>query len=320
MLSQMVAIEKVISVLGSPVPNRSIKATSAELETRLRALESAIESVNLAGELVAKSLVSQRVYVHPPVPVGSHEVTPFGRHMRDILASQLQTVELPNQAQSELKSEYEVGPSGMRMSFRQVDAMGTVQATRLIHLRPSAYQAWSVQPTTLDFDRLLHQGLALNTDFKVQWATSKGANSLLFQRGEEIDVMVKLNKPGYLYIVGHVLHGKSPYSYLLEIGHGQQGRRFIQFVNADDVNKWISLGTFEASAPFGVESLQLMASHDDPVSQLPAFKWDPSIGFYRLTGNAAQVVAQTRALKPKRTETNTQYHYEAVLMFTTMDR
>jgi hypothetical protein len=128
--------------------------------------------------------------------------------MRDVVASQLRTVNTPSQAESELRSEYEIGPAGMRITFRQVDPMGVVLATRLVGLQPEAYKNWPAKPQTLDFDRLLHEGLALSGDFKVQLATNKGAKSLLFQRGEEIEVLVKLNKPGYFYVVGHVLQGR----------------------------------------------------------------------------------------------------------------
>ena len=319
-LLQMDQIELVIAALGESSAARSQAMTLAEVDAKLRQQESAVLSMEVAAQLVAQSLKDGDVYIHPPIPMGSHEVTPFGRHMRDLLASRLSTVESPERAQSQLKAEYELGPTGMRLAFRQVDPSGTVLVTRLLSLQASAYKAWPAKPQTLDFDRLLHEGLVVGGDFKAQLATSKGSNSLLFQRGETIEVLVKLNKPGHFYAVGHVVQGARSYSYLLELGTGQMGRRFVQYVNADDVNKWISLGQFEASAPFGVESLQLIASQDDPVSRLPQYQLDVKSGFYRLMGNAKQGVLQTRALKPKAQAASAPYQAESVLMFTTMDK
>lgn len=319
-LLQMDQIEIVMAALGEQSTARTQAMTLAEVDAKLRQQESAVLSMEVAAQLVAQSLKAGDVYIHPPIPMGSHEVTPFGRHMRDLLAARLSTVESPERAQSEVKAEYELGPSGMRLAFRQIDPSGAVLVTRLLSLQAAAYKTWSAKPQTLDFDRLLHEGLAIGGDFKAQLATSKGSNSLLFQRGEIIEVLVKLNKPGYFYAVGHVLQGSRSYSYLLELGTGQMGRRFVQYVNADDVNKWISLGQFEASAPFGVESLQLIASQDDPVNRLPQYQLDTKSGFYRLMGNAKQGVLQTRALKPKTQAASAPYQAESVLMFTTMDK
>ena len=38
----------------------------------------------------------------------------------------------------------------------------------------------------------------------------------MFEEGEIIEIYVKVNKPGYFYIVGHTFAGEEPFSYLLE--------------------------------------------------------------------------------------------------------
>ena len=49
-------------------------------------------------------------------------------------------------------------------------------------------------------------------------------------------------------------------------------RRFVQFVNADGVNRWISLGEFEIYPPLGLEHLQVIASKEDLVWRLPMYR------------------------------------------------
>ena len=48
-------------------------------------------------------------------------------------------------------------------------------------------------------------------------------------------------------------------------------RRFVQFVNANDINCCISLGEFEIYPLLGLEHLQVIASKEDLVWRLPMY-------------------------------------------------
>ncbi len=131
-------------------------------------------------------------------------------------------------------------------------------------------------------------------------------------------VLLKVNKPGYFFVAGHIKNEENELSYLLDLADAPDDRRFVYFVNADEVNKWVSLGNFVVHPPYGIESLQVLASRNDLVDRLPAYTYDPDSEYYVLSGNIENSVAKTRGLKRKKLDTNNvEPTSEAVLLFTT---
>jgi hypothetical protein len=177
-----------------------------------------------------------------------------------------------------------------------------------------------VRPKTLSFDKLLYEGFVVSNEFKIQITTNRGRTSLLFKEREEAEFLVKMNNPGYFYIVGHVVKpGNEQYSYVIDFdatGEIRGDRKFIQYVNIDDVNKWISLGKFEIVAPFGVESLQLIASSKDLIDSLPFHGYDVETQLHVVSKDPNKAVMNTRAIKKKISKKVKSA--EAVLLFTTM--
>ena len=309
----------VAQMMGAPqitAPSRTRRDTEAQLHE----LEKSAPSIDLAAQVLAKGLNAEALYIFPATPHDSHEVTPFGRVMRDRLAQKLTTVDSPDKAQTFFKGEYELLDNGIQLTYRLLDTAGNTLETRVAALAPSAYKGLQVKPSTMDFDRLLHEGIASSNDFRAQINTNRGGESLLFTEKEEVELMVKLNRPCFFYVVGHVAKKSESYSYLLELSTAESDRRFVRYVNADDVNKWLSIGKFEASAPFGVESLQLIATSDDPIDRLPSHPYNKGSELYLTSSNAEQGITKTRSLKPKRTESDRVYQGETVLMFTTMPK
>lgn len=294
--------------------------TRAEVETQLRALEKSSFSIDLAAQVLLKGLKAPNVFVYPATPHGSHEVTSFGRLMRDSIAQHLIAKGSPAQAQTFFKGEYEILDNSIHLTYRLLDILGNTLEIRLATLASAAYQGIQVKPSTLDFDRLLHEGVAVSDDFRVQINTDRGSENIAFDEQDQIQLLVKLSRPGYFYVVGHAAKKLDNYSYLLELNDADNDRRFIRFVNADDVNKWLSIGSFTVTAPFGVESVQLVASKDDPIKRLPPHPFDKKFELYVLANNAEQGINKTRALKPKRSKTDELYQAEAVLMFTTLPK
>ena len=290
----------------------------SDTEEQLHALEKSAASIELAAQVLANALKADAVYIYPAVPHGSHEVTPFGRVMRDHLAQKFSPVESPDKAQTFFKGEYEILDDSILLTYRLLDVNGNTLETRMAKLAPRAYQGLQIKPSSVDFDHLLHDGVAVSSDFRAQINSNRGSEDLLFGEHDDVELFVKLSRPGYFYVVGYVLKKEENYSYLLELSHADNDRRFIHFVNADDANKWLSIGHFEATPPFGVESIQLVASSDDPVNRLPAHSQNKSTEIYVTASNAKEGILKTRALKPKRTDDDKQYQTEAVMMFTTM--
>ena len=63
--------------------------TRSDIQEQLRVLEKLTPTLDLAAQVIAKGLRADALYIFPAAPQGSHEVTAFGRVMRDKLAQQL---------------------------------------------------------------------------------------------------------------------------------------------------------------------------------------------------------------------------------------
>ena len=74
-------------------------------------------------------------------------------------------------------------------------------------------------------------------------------------------------------------------------------RRFVQFVNADDVNRWISLGEFEIYPPLGLEHLQVIASKEDLVWRLAKYRFDEKLEFYLAGKDPKDGLVKTQVAK-----------------------
>ena len=311
---------RAVSQLLGDLQIATLPLTRADVESQLRALEKAAPSLELAAQLLTKDMKTENIFIYPAMPHGSHEVTAFGRVLRDKLAEKVHTVETADKAQNYFKGDYELLDNSIYVTYRLLDSAGNTLETRVATLAPAAYQNVQVKPSTMDFDKLLHEGLAISSDFRAQLTTNRGSEDVLFNERDEVELLVKFNRTGYFYVVGFVAKKTENYSYLLELSNADTDRRFVRYINADDVNKWLSIGKFEASSPFGVESLQLIGSSDDPINRLPAHQLDSKNDLYLTSNNAKKGITMTRALKPKRSETDKQYQTEAVLMFTTMKK
>lgn len=309
---------RVVAQLLGATQAPALARSRISIETELHELERAAPSIELTAQMLSKGVKAEKLYVYPAMPYGSHEVTAFGRLVRDRLVQHFPTVTNPADAQFFFKGDYEILAHGIQLTYRLIDLNGNTLDTRVAMLAPSAYQGVQVKPSSIDFDQLLHQGVAVSSDFRAQITSNRGSEDVLFGDKEEVELLVKLSRPGYFYVVGHVVKKAENESYLLELEHAATSRRFIHYVNADDVNKWLSIGRFEVTAPFGVESLQLVASSDDPINRLPGCQMNNETGLCVIAGNAKQGVALTRALRPKRVEGDAKYQAESVLMFTTM--
>ena len=278
------AVAELLGETKSMAPPRN----RADTEAQLRALERSAPSIELAAQVLTKGMKADAAYIYPAVPYGSHEVTPFARVMRDRIAQRMPSVDSPEKTQTYFKGEYEILDSGIHLTYRLLDTNGNTLETRVATLSPAAYKGLQVKPATADFDRLLHEGVAVSSDFRAQITTNRGSEDVLFDEKDEVELMVKLNRPGYFYIVGYVVKKSENYSYLLEMEHADNDRRFVRYVNADDVNKWLSIGRFTVEPPFGVESLQIMASSDDPIDRLPTHPLDNKSELYVTASNAKQ--------------------------------
>lgn len=309
---------KIVAILLGGRGIEELKSSAAEIKAKIRGLETEAESMDIAARVIASGNKMQGIFVYPPLTRASHEVTQFASVFKDRVSAFLKTASSPEAAKYFMRGSYEYSQGGMELSYQVIDAANSdVIATKIVRLLPKAYEGYDYKPKTVSFDRLLHEGIAVESDFRLEVSTNKGGDGLLFKKGEEMEIFVKANRAAYFYMAGHVVKQAEKYSYLLELIENAQGkRRFVYYVNADDVNKWIGIGKFEVVEPFGVESLQVMASTADIIDAVPAYKHDKETGLYIIAKDPEEGAMKVRALRPKKSAVAVSS--ETVLMFTTM--
>jgi hypothetical protein len=322
-LKQYYKYKTVAILLGSKnIPD--IDITEVEIKNQLRKLEEKVDDLTMAAKLIARAIGDRdRIYIYPPTTRNSHEITQFADAVKKRLSAHVKTVQNPKDANFFLKGSYHIlsnGKVGIELTYFLVDNEFNTVLSKVISLLPETYAGYQVRPKTLSFDKLLYEGFVVSNEFKIEITTNRGRTNLLFKEREEAEFLVKMNNPGYFYIVGHVVKpGNEQYSYVIDFdatGEIRGDRKFIQYVNIDDVNKWISLGKFDIVAPFGVESLQLIASSKDLIDSLPFHGYDVETQLHVVSKDPNKAVMNTRAIKKKISKKVKSA--EAVLLFTTM--
>ena len=287
---------RVIRLMGSdyeaPVP-----VDIENTHTQIFKLENSINDLSTAAAVVKRGLPDKSYFVYPPTPIGSSQATQFSKLFRDEIQGQLRSVKNLNQSDAYLKGHYHVLNDAMVLTYQAFDTNGVIIASRILRLHPDAYSELQYQTTNIDFETLLHEGYIVSNEFKAELNTNHGSEYLLFSTGEEIELFVKMNQPGYFYIVSH--NSESNVSYLLEMNDAPGKRAFISYVNADDSNRWISLGKYEVVPPYGTEHLQLIASNLDLIDKLPYTVYDSESMLHHVVSKGVEeAVIKTRALKP----------------------
>jgi hypothetical protein len=242
------------------------------------------------------------------------------------MARHLKTVSNPDQAWCFLTGSYKTLKDGLELTCNLTDRQNRTLSTDLMFFLPQAYKGYTTEPVSMDFEKLIQSGYVVSGDFRVDLKTERGKQDLLYRRGDSMKLMVKMNKPGYFYLVSHNFK-KRNYSYIINFTEEEGNRKFIYHVGGDDVNKWVELGEFEVVPPFGVETLQMVASTQDIVDSVPATFYDSATRLFTITdsGKAGgkssvasrpdRALAATRGLIMKKKAATS----EAVLVFTSMD-
>jgi len=307
--------ESVAAVLKLKLPSRP-DITKQNTKSEIAKISSNIDSLSLASKVLASEFLVSRIYTYPVLLQHNTTVTEFASILQKKLNSKIDSVKTLKEADYFLVGEYIVTKKGIVLNYELLSIeMNRVVQSKTININPKAYKSLEVKPKNIDFDQLLNSGIISSSDLKVSLSSSRGSENLLFRKAEEIELFVKLNKMGYYYIVGYTQTKEGKMSYLLELSEGMGDSKFIKFVNADDASKWQSLGAFEVDAPYGIESLQVIASNKK-ITNLPSYKYDKLSEYYVISRNLKKALAKTRGLKHKKS-TKIEMS-EDVMSFTTM--
>ncbi|MGE4318590.1 MAG: hypothetical protein AB7E96_06750 [Deferribacterales bacterium] len=290
--------------------------SSNDISARILALQKKASTLADAAYILCEKIDKNGIYVYPPSVAGSHEVTPFAAAVQAAVTAAVKGAGSPENSLYTMRGEYVPAGKNIILTYRLFDSEKNTISASSVELAPSAYAGLDYKPKTADFDSLLYQGLAVSSDFHVNIATNKGSSNLLFKKGEEIEILVKTSGPAYIYIAGYTVKKSERNSYLLELANADGKRRFVRFINADDANKWVSLGEFEIVPPFGTESLHVVASAAYSEEIIPAVSYDVKSGLYIIDPNPKKAVSMTRSVINKSLKKQLNAVSEAVLTFT----
>ena len=307
------------AVLLGSVSAVPVDVSSAELTKRISDLKQTADSIKAAADILCADMPDTDVYVYPPVTDGGREITPFADAVRTALAAKLGSRAEPDGASAILTGEYIASGDGIILNVRLSGMDGKTRFASSVKLSPLAYKGLEYRPKTAGFDSLLYHGLAVSEDFHVSIATDRGTGALLYKKGETMRILVKTSAPAYIYVSGYTSEIKKKYAYLLELANAQGDGRFVRYINADDANKWVSLGEFEVVEPFGTERLHVVASAKRPdAGSLPKTSYDDATGLFIIDNNPVKALGQTRSIINKTLKKQKDSVSEAVLTFTTM--
>ena len=132
----------------------------------------------------------------------------------------------------------------------------------------------------------------MNVDVRM----GRGNRGLYYRSGERDRILVKLDRPGYYYIVGHVQKEAERFSYLMEIGEQGAADRFVRRVAADQAHRWQTVGEFTVEAPLGLEAVQVFATSQPPRKMLPAARFDPRRNLHLIGTDPIDAVGRARGL------------------------
>ena len=133
---------------------------------------------------------------------------------------------------------------------------------------------------------------AMNVDVRM----GRGNRGLYYRPGERDKLLVKLDRPGYYYIVGHLQKESERFSYLMEIGEPGAAERFVRRVAADQAHRWQTVGEFTLDAPIGLEAVQVFATSGPPQKMLPPTRFDPKRKLYLIGTDPVDAIKRTRGL------------------------
>lgn len=325
-LSEMVSdyekLEKLhviaLSLGGSNDKLNSPKESKSAIVAKLVALEKDVNSLSLAAQLLSRNTPKEGIYLKPLTPADSQEVTPFSKLLMDQVRAQIPTVRDQKHAKYLMLGDYIQHEKGIQASYSVVDRDGNNLVTNVVNLTPESYNGIRVSPIDHEADQMLHKGYTVNEQFSAQLTTNKGDRQLLFVAGEKVTLFVKLNHAGTFFLVGHTRNQDFEHSYLIDVNEGGSGKQqFVRHVSDNEANHWISLGTFDVAPPFGVESMQLVASNGDLINYLPSFRFDPDSDYFVVAKDVKQGINKVRTTIKKMPNSKDKQVSESVLLFST---
>jgi hypothetical protein len=242
-----------------------------------------------------------------PVRVNTAEVTALSAAIADELRTAVGAGRREEAATHTLDGRYAQVDGRLLLILFLLDASFNTQRA-FVFVLPSAPEPRSRElPASSGFPETLNRGLVrveslgaaeppVVNVMDVNVRMGRGNRGLYYRPGERDTLHVKLDRPGYYYIIGHVQKEATRFSYLMEIGETGAADRFVRRVARDQVNRWQAVGEFTVEAPAGLEAVQVFATSGPPQRMLPATRLDPVRNLHVIGADPVAAIKRTRGL------------------------
>jgi len=316
LLNEYDRYETVANILGAKRQDRPLMSKS-EVNLNIEKMQSNIDTIKMACQILGDEFPQENIFVYAPTLEHSSTISSFGAVFQKTLQGSVKSAHTLSNAKFTLVGEYVLGKKALILNYTLLDTLSNkVIKSKTPSISHKAYANLEVKPKNQSFDALISNGIITSSDLRVSLKSNKGSESLLFRDGEEVELFIKLNKKGYVHIVGFTQTKEGEFSYLLELSEGHGESKFRKFINEDDANHWLSLGKFDVAPPFGVERLQILASTQK--EQLPSTKYDDESEYYIVSRDVKKALVKTRGLHMSKKHKNRVEKSEDVLSFTTV--
>jgi hypothetical protein len=241
-----------------------------------------------------------------PVSSDSAEVTAFSAAIADELL-RAGAAARDGSAACTLDGRYAQSNGKLVLALFLLDASFNTRRA-FVFVLPADQASRTLAPTSR-FGATLNRGLvrvdlasegaavpAAGDAMEVSVRMGRGSRGLYYRSGERDKLLVKLDRPGYYYIVGHMQKDAERFSYLLEIGEQGSSERFVRRIAADQAHRWQTVGEFRLEAPIGLEAVQVFATSAPPQKMLPPTRFDARRKLYLIGTEPVDAIKRARGL------------------------
>ena len=237
------------------------KISSSESLNMLLELQTAPPSLEVAAEVLTKDMNEKNIYVVPVLYAGRENITEFGAFFKDMLSTKVNSVEVEEDASNKLKCTYTLSGGDVVVACSLITGVSKVLKSSAVKIPKELVEMQAVPKQ--DTASILNSYTPPKTDYKLWIKISTDGDASFLRENEPFSLLVKANKPGYVYFLTvNNSDGCDANVLLLDWNN-----KFIKYIDKDHVNKWVSLGQFRVAAPFGSETLYAFGLEREPLPE-----------------------------------------------------
>jgi hypothetical protein len=285
----------VLAFLGKgykKAPNFTFNQLQADINASLKTYD----KLTLLKDDLNQEITRKNIYLYYPVYKGSDIVTGFGRYIHEGLSEVTTVTKQQADADYYMATEYELYGESVLINITIFNRLGESVSKHMKLLSAKVVKERLIKPALFSTEQYLKRNKQSGV-FSARLNTTNGKRGMLYKNGDAVEMFVKLSKPGYFILVGNVSKAGRTYSYMVDFDNSTGDRKFIQKVDGDKVNRWLSLGEFDVFPPFGFEAFQLFAAESDLAGKLPKTYIDKETELYTIDEDIINSVKQIRGLQ-----------------------